>query len=66
VSFSRQMADVCNLPQPPMRRITAALVRSAAQCVILLPFLIRAGPTVFRTTHISLHALRGVLSVGGF
>lgn len=42
------------------------LVRSAAQLAILLPFLIQAGPSVFRTSHISLHALRGVLSVGGF
>lgn len=42
------------------------LVRSAAQFVVLLPFLIQAGPGVFRTEHVSLHALRGILSVGGF
>ena len=42
------------------------LVRSAAQLLILLPFLLQAGPGVFRTEHIGLHALRGILSVGGF
>jgi len=41
------------------------LVRSAAQLLLLLPFLVRAGPVVFRTDHIGLHALRGVLTVGG-
>ena len=41
------------------------LVRSGAQFLVLLPFLIRAGPSVFRTEHIGLHAVRGLLTIGG-
>lgn len=42
------------------------LVRSAAQLVVLSPFLIRVGPAAFRTQHMRLHATRGLLSVIGF
>ncbi|MBL8700061.1 MAG: DMT family transporter [Alphaproteobacteria bacterium] len=42
------------------------LVRSAAQLIVLTPFLIQAGPAAFRTQHMRLHATRGLLSVLGF
>lgn len=41
-------------------------VRSAAQLVVLVPFILQAGPAAFRTQHLTLHAARGLLSVGGF
>jgi drug/metabolite transporter (DMT)-like permease len=43
------------------------LVRSAAQLLIVIPFVIRAGagPSILRTQHIWLHLLRGLLSVSG-
>ena len=40
-------------------------MRSAAQLVVLTPFLIQAGPAAFRTQHMRLHATRGLLSVLG-
>ena len=41
------------------------LLRSVAQLAILLPFLMRAGPAVLRTSHPGLHALRGGLTIAG-
>ena len=41
------------------------LVRSIAQLGILLPFVLRAGPSVLRTNHLALHGLRGSLTVIG-
>lgn len=41
------------------------LLRSVAQLAILLPFLLRAGPAVLRTSHPWLHALRGGLTIAG-
>lgn len=42
-----------------------ALVRSAAQLVLLVPFLVPAGLTALRTQHLRLHAIRGLFSVAG-
>jgi drug/metabolite transporter (DMT)-like permease len=41
-------------------------LRSASGLVILLPFIVRAGFSVFRTTRLRLHLARGVSGVVGF
>lgn len=50
-------------PDLPIAQLV--LVRSIAQLSILLPFVLRAGPGVLRTSHLGLHGLRGTLTVIG-
>lgn len=52
---------------PTMATEQVVLVRSAAQLLIVVPFVIGAGAglAILRTSHIGLHLLRGLLSVGG-
>ncbi|UZF94989.1 DMT family transporter [Bosea sp. NBC_00550] len=52
---------------PTMATEQVVLVRSAAQMLIVVPFVIRsgAGVGILRTQHLKLHLLRGAFSVAG-
>ena len=50
---------------PTMAIEQLVIVRSAAQFLIIMPFVLKseAGLAIFKTDHIGLHLLRGLLSV---